>query len=388
MKVAMYWHNGRSLGHTAESAKVAHALVDGLPDVHIAGLTGAYRGLDLLPAEVDVIRLPGFANYDSPAGWGLRSKLGLAPEKHFGLRQELAEVLLRHYRPDVFLVNHLPQGEEAELVPALRGRHARRSVLTLRGVLFDREKTNRKYFLEPMASWIAEHFDAVTVHMPSEVFQLEQHYDVPAYLLDRVRYLGYLTDPHPTDRQTVRERLGWHAQDRWAVASMGGGQGALELWRRIVTALVANRRSLDRALLVTGPYLEPEAAAELRRLAEAHPWISVVEFSPGMPDLMRACDVFIGAAGSNMIAEALSAGSNTVLIPRQVREVEQQVHARLVRDRGFARMCDRAEVLAGDLDEVLGEALRAPLQPEAAGLLGGARRYPKLVRALHEGSAW
>ncbi|MFB7600398.1 hypothetical protein [Streptomyces sp. NPDC056160] len=64
--VALYWHNGRSLGHTSRTAKVARYLLRSKDPHSIAGITGAYRGLDLLPPEVDIVKIPSFANFDDP----------------------------------------------------------------------------------------------------------------------------------------------------------------------------------------------------------------------------------------------------------------------------------------------------------------------------------
>lgn len=47
-KVVMYWHNGRSLGHTAEVAKISKKIEEVYKDWPMVGLTGAYKGLDLL----------------------------------------------------------------------------------------------------------------------------------------------------------------------------------------------------------------------------------------------------------------------------------------------------------------------------------------------------
>lgn len=43
------------LGHTSRTAKVARYLLRSPQPYSVAGITGAYRGLDLLPAEVDII---------------------------------------------------------------------------------------------------------------------------------------------------------------------------------------------------------------------------------------------------------------------------------------------------------------------------------------------
>ncbi|MFF4159199.1 glycosyltransferase family protein [Streptomyces sp. NPDC001678] len=382
MRIAMYWHNGRSLGHTAESAKVAHGLVDSGEEMHISGLTGAWRGLDLLPAGMDVVKLPAFTNYDNASGWGTTGRTAMAAGPLFRLRSELSEVFLRHYAPDVFLVNHLPRGAEDELVPALtatRGAGERR-VLTLRGVLFDAEKTDREYFSEDSARWIDRHFDAIHVHTHPEVFRLEDHYGVPHYLRDRIHYTGYLVDEFQLGRDAARASLGVDDAERLVLASMGGGQGAMGLWTALIDALAEQRTGFDRVRLVTGPYLEAADARTLRARAAELPWLEVVAYEPAMMTWMAAADLFIGAAGANMLSEVLAVGCNSIVIPRQVRESEQRIHARLLADRGLVRMCDLPDVLAGAIGPTLAEALREPLAPKAGHLLGGARRYAALLR--------
>ncbi|MYU23641.1 glycosyltransferase [Streptomyces sp. SID8352] len=350
--------------------------------MNLSGLTGAYRGLDLLPSGMDVVKLPAFTNYDNVAGWGARGRSAMEAGPLFQMRAEMAEVFLRHYAPDVFIVNHLPKGAEDELAPALtrtRGSGGRR-ILTLRGVLFDREKTDREYFCEDSARWIDQHFDAIHVHTHPEVFQLEEHYGVPAYLKDRIHYTGYLVDEFRLGKDAARSHLGVPDGERLVLASMGGGQGAMPLWSALIDALDKQRPLFDRVRLVTGPYLEAADAEALRERAASLPWLEIVAYEPAMMTWMAAADLFIGAAGANMLSEVLAVGCNSVVIPRQVRESEQRIHARLLADRGLVRMCDLPAVLAGEAGTVLAEALREPLAPKAGHLLGGARRYPQLLR--------
>lgn len=379
MRVALYWHNGRSLGHTAECAKIAHGLVAGVPDLGLAGITGAYHGLDLLPAALDVVKLPSFANYDRAAGWDLAGRQGFAGPELFSARAELIDVFLRHFAPDVLLVNHLPSGAEDELVPALSRAPTGRRVLTLRGILLDRDKTRRDYFAPDAAAWIARTFDAVHVHTDPAVFRLEDRYDVPAVLRDRIRYTGYLAEPPGLTRDEARARVGAGAGERLVVASMGGGQGAGPIWEAVVAALDAHRDRLDRAVVVTGPYLEPDDAAALAGAAAARPWLDLRAYVADLPAWVVAADLFLGAAGSNMLGEILAAGANAVVVPRQVREPEQRWHAALLADRGLVRVCDLPAVLGGGLGPVLAAALDDPRHPAGAVELGGARRYPALL---------
>lgn len=382
MKIAMYWHNGRSLGHTAESAKIAHALVDDWDEASIVGVTGAYRGTDLLPQAMDILRLPTFTNYDRTTGWGTTNKLGVSNARLFEIRARLAETFLLEYDPDLLLVNHIPAGAEQELEGALKARSPEGNVLTLRGFLFDRVKTGREYFDPVPAAWIAEKFGTITVHMPSDIFRLEDHYDVPDVLLDRIHYTGYLADPDDRPVAPLREKLGWDADETVMVCAMGGGQGGIDIWRRILDAIAVNSSSLDRIVIVNGPYLEHESFQELIAAAPDSVRTEVLAYAPNMGDLLRAADIVISAAGGNAIAEVLAAGANAVLVPRQVRESEQLLHSSLVAKRGWARMATLPEVEDGALESLCADAIHEPLRPDCGEFLGGARRYAGILAGI------
>jgi predicted glycosyltransferase len=179
-----------------------------VPHLSLAGVTGAYRGLDLLPAAMDVFKLPSYADYDLASGWHATARQGVTVERLFAMRTELIDVFLRHYTPHILLVNHLPYGAARELVSALTRAPIGRRVLTLRGVLFDRDKTNGEYFSPASTRWIDQHFDAIYVHTDPRVFRLEEYYTVPPVLRERIRYLGYLAEESGVDRTTARRELG------------------------------------------------------------------------------------------------------------------------------------------------------------------------------------
>lgn len=379
MRVALYWHNGRSLGHTAESAKIAHAIAAADPTVGLAGITGAYNGLDLLPPELDVCKLPAFSKYDHTSGWGLHGRQGLSGERLFRARGELIDVYLRHLQPDVLLVNHYPAGVEGELRTALRRPPSGRRILTLRGVLYDRQETAERYFSSAAAEWIATTFDAIHVHTDPEIVRLDDLYEVPDALRARIRYTGYLAARPGHSRDRERSILGIPADQRLLVASMGGGQGAMPIWDALLNALEESPRSFDRAVLVPGPYLEPADAQAVRQRAAQLPSIEVRAYEPRLAAWMHAADVFVGAAGSSMLGEIVAAGANAVVVPRQVRDTEQQTHAGLLRARGLIRVCSMSELSDGRIGQMLEEALAEPIAQRSPVLVDGASRYPALL---------
>lgn len=382
MKISLYWHNGRSLGHTAEVSKICHGIKRDIPNSTMVGLTGAYKGLDLLPTEVDIVKLPAFVNYDNPSGWNMTGRQGLDAQSLFKLRTEMAEVFIRHYQPDIFLINHLPYGAEQELKPALTGTRSGLRILTLRGVLFDREKTNREYFSGEPYKWIEEQFDAILVHIDPNVFNLEEHYNIPQALKNRIHYTGYLANKIEKTKLEARNELNIDKNERLVVASMGGGQGALQIWNSMIDALSKQKHMFDRAVIVTGPYLEADSEIELKKIALYHPWLEIKKYVPNMTTWMKASDLFIGAAGSNMLGEILSTGCNSITIPRQVREVEQLIHSSILADKGIVRVCSMEQLFDNRLGKIIDEALREPIINYNNVRLNGANRYADYLEKL------
>ncbi|WP_433195850.1 glycosyltransferase family protein [Nocardia sp. CA-107356] len=374
-KVALYWHNGRSLGHTSRTAKVARYLLRS-PDLYsVAAVTGAYRGLDLLPAEVDIVKIPSFANFDDPTGWNLRPRLAVDHDTLNRIRTDLITTFLRHYQPEVLMSDHIPRGTDDELVPALEAGYARHAVLSLRGVLFDRAKTMRKYFgAHGRGPWLLDHYCQFNVHTDPEIFDLAAYYDIPQEAAQRLHYTGYLAEPVTYTREQARALLDIDPDQRLLVAAMGGGQGAGAIWRALSSALDASRELFDRALLVTGPYLEPADQKALCQHWDSDPAIEIRTYEPDLLPWMRSCDLFIGAAGANMLGEVLATDANAVAIPRQVREIEQQAHSQRLHDLGLLRKVELPQALGGALDTLIPRALNDPLIPNGTRYLwdGGA----------------
>ncbi|MER6523258.1 glycosyltransferase [Streptomyces sp. NPDC001553] len=380
-KIALYWHNGRSLGHTSSSAKVADYLLRSARAHSIAGITGAYRGHELLPGDVDLIKIPAFTNRDDADGWNLRPRLAITEDTLHKVRTDLITTFLDAYRPDVLLSSHIPRGADDELVTALEQRSAIHSVLTLRGILFDRVKTWRKYFSPGRGPWICDHYCQFNIHTHPEVFRLEDYYDIPAAFTERMHYTGYLAEPHPLTRDQARARLGVAPGERLVVAAMGGGQGAGDLWQALSTALAGHRHHFDRALLVPGPYLEPTDLDALRRFWAGQdkngPDVTIASYQEELPTWMRAADLVLGAAGSNMLGEILATGANALVIPRQLREIEQQVHSDRLQQRGLLRQVPLTAALSGALTGALHEAFTDPLRPDASHLLWPGGSYDR-----------
>ena len=81
-RIALYWHNGRSLGHTVRSATLGQALITHIPTSIVVGITGASKGFELLPPAMDLVKIPSYLTYDSSEGVCTTPVLPVAKE-HF-----------------------------------------------------------------------------------------------------------------------------------------------------------------------------------------------------------------------------------------------------------------------------------------------------------------
>ncbi len=328
----------------------------------------------MFPKSIDIVKLPSFFNYDTPTKTVVEPVLDITERELFQIREDLITTFMQGFRPHGLVVNHLPQGLEGELITAIKMSSSTKKVLTLRGILFSPEKTNAEYFNSSMVSWIDEHFEAILVYTDPSLFRLEDHYDIPSNLAAKMVYTGYIATPVNFDKLQARQALNLSEQATIVLASLGGGQGTLDIWVRILEAIDNLKDRCDLAYLVTGPYLEDTAYHDLQlRVKHLHN-VKLTRYTSELITWMKASDVFIGAGGANMLGEVLATQANAIIIPRQLREAEQEMHTSRLAELNIVRMMSRAQVQLGQLSPLLKEALAFPLNTRHQLMMGGAEK--------------
>lgn len=382
-RIALYWHNGRSLGHTMRSATLGGALLDVLPGSAVAGITGASRGLELLPQGMDVIKLPSYLAYDDERGAIARPILSIDAGRLYNIREAMLTTFVREFDPNALLVDYYPQGKGGEVTRAIMGSSTTRKILGLRGILGTPEETNSQVFNEETTAFIERYYSAIHVYIDEQVFRLEEYYDVTRALQNLITYTGYVTRPVVTSRSEARDRLGINQHARIIVASFGGGQGTGSLWSAILRGLEGIAKQFDAAYLAAGPYLETEAFERLRRLAAKYPNWTWTRLLDPLPAWMAASDLFIGSGGYNSLAEILSTNANALVIPRQLKEREQVMHAERLARLCKIRVANLDDILHNDAANLLETCLREPYPGGAVKIAtDGAQRNAALIKKL------
>ena len=384
-RIALYWHNGRSLGHTARSATLGQGLLEHMPGSAVIGITGASRGFELLPPGMDVVKIPSYLAFDHAQGAISAPILPVTRDDLARMRENLVATFVRDFRPHMLIVDYHPKGNDGELLPAVTQSPETQKVLGLRGILGTPQETNSRFFSPRMVDFIRANYAAIHVYVDERVFRLEEYYNVPASLIDMLRYTGYVTRPTVATKAEARAKLNLEARARIVVASFGGGQGTEALWQAILPVLERISHTFDLVYFAAGPYLEVAAYTRLQSAIAYHPNWHLTRLLDPLPLWMKASDLFIGSGGYNSLSEVLATGANSLIIPRQLNEREQLLHATSLANLQALRLLDLETALQGNIAPLLDMCLREPypiaghLPIKTDGAITNARLIEKLL---------
>lgn len=383
-RFALYWHNGRSLGHTVRSMSLGEGLLKYVSDSTVMGITGASRYYELLPAGMDVLKIPSFIGYDEEGAVRNKSILTIPRREFQQIRENLVATFLRDFHPHAFIVDFDPQGKRGELVPAFAQTPEVKKVLGLRGILKSIEETNAEFFNPRMLSYIQEHYSAIHVYTDPRVFNLEEYYGTPPAINKLIKYTGYVVRPTVATQAEARAALQLPTDARIVVVSFGGGQGTELLWESAFASLAKIQRHFDYVYFAAGPYLEAASYERLRQSTANKPnWHWTKLLNP-FPTWLKACDLFIGAGGYNTLAEVITTSVNALIVPRQLNEQEQLMHATRLADLKFLRLIGLETMLKEDISPLLQTALVEPYPDVIGGklMVDGMRENARLIEAI------
>lgn len=384
-RILHYCHDTYGLGHLRRSLAIAHHLHSVRPSVAQLIVTGSPLATDLpLPPGTDTLKLPCVVKTGDER-YASRS-LPVAFETVRALRGALLHEAVRHFRPDLVVVDHAPGGMKGEAVRALdavrRLLPDTRIVLGLRDVVDSPARTRAAWAAGGIYDLLERAYDDVLVYGQREVFDPVAAYGLSRAVASKLRFVGYLerrAEPVPSE---LADLVAAGAPPFVLATAGGGGDGAAVLDTFLRAAASWPGGAPFRPVVVTGPFMSDSDRAALRATAAGVPGARIVDFVPGLSGLVAGAAAVVSMAGYNTTCEILSFRRPAVLVPRTSPRQEQLIRAAALARRGEVTMIMPDELTAGGLRDAIDRALSGP-RPAGRIDLGGLDRVAAaLVEAL------
>ncbi len=360
-RVLLYSHDTFGLGHLRRNLAIAQRLLESRAGLQVVLMTGSPVAERFpMPRGLTVVGLPAVVKVGAERyrPRDERFDIDLVRRARSAVMVDAATRL----RPDVFLVDHAPQGMKGELLPVFdalrRSSPATRIVLGLRDVLDDPMRVRATWADQDVYRTLASAFDRIVVYGSEDLFDVVEAYGLSEAVSSQVTYAGYICRPAKGQVPSATSAT----SAGYVLGTAGGGGDGIE----VLSATLAASASLGvPSRVVTGPLMSATDRAALERQARRVGGATLVEFVDDLSDSIARAGAVVTMGGYNTLCELVSSGVPTVVVPRTHPRREQAIRAELFERRGAVSV-----VPAG---AALESRLRAGV---AAALAAGARRGP------------
>ncbi len=336
-RVLIYSHDTFGLGHLRRCRAIAHSLVEHHKEMSVLILSGSpIIGSFDFRARVDFVRVPGVIKLHN----GEYTSLNL----HIDISETLAmrSSIIRHtadtFAPDLFLVDKEPLGLRGEVVETLHLLKARGIplVLGLRDVMDEPHLLAPEWERKHALPALADLYDEIWVYGLPQICDPLDGIDLPDFVRRKMVFTGYLrrAAPHHPAFLPTRPRL---PQPYLLVTPGGGGDGeGLIDW--VLRAYEHDRALPFPALMVLGPFMQPERQAEFMERGRRMPDVEMTTFDVRMETLIQGAVGVIAMGGYNTFCEILSFDKPALIVPRTAPRLEQYIRASRAQSLGLVKV--------------------------------------------------
>jgi predicted glycosyltransferase len=369
------------LGHLRRCSTIAHSLVRGYPDVSVLILSGSpIIGSFDFRSRIDFVRIPGVIKLRNGEYTSLN--LGIDFEQTIHMRAEIIKHTADIFAPDMVIVDKEPLGLRGEIEDTLRmlKRRGTRLILGLRDIMDDPSMLAPEWRRKNVMPALRDLYDEIWVYGLPQVCDPLQGLQVPRQVRRRMIYTGYLPRRAPTEPST--RPLPEIVSEPYVLVTTGGGGDGEGLIDWVLRAYEADDRMLYPALIVLGPFMQPETQAEFIDRANRLNRVQAITFDAKLEELEDNAVGVVAMGGYNTFCEILSFNKRALIIPRTRPRMEQYIRASRAQELGLVKMLEDD----GKRDSgIMGKALRElpyqnrPRDVIVPGLLEGLDNVNRLV---------
>ncbi len=327
-KIVVYSHDTFGLGNIRRMLAISKAMVDADAQTSLLIISGspmlhAFR----IEPRLDYVKLPCLSR-DVHGHYGARS-LPLDYEQLLRIRANIIQSTLRHFEPDIFLVDKKPLGVGQELELAFADMRKRgagvKSVLLLRDILDTPEVTRQVWHKHDYQGAIANYYDKLLVVGTRTIFDVPLEYGFSPAVAAKTEFCGYIgRETGRRSRDVMRQSFGISDEPMVLVTAGGGEDGY-----RLLSAYLSGLETLDsrptfRSVILCGPEMPAAHRTLIHERAARRSDVLVEEFTDDIMSYMAAADLVVSMGGYNTVCEILTLRKRAIIVPR-VQPVQEQL---------------------------------------------------------------
>jgi len=379
-RILIYSHDTFGLGHLRRCRAIAHALVDRFKHLSVLILSGSpIIGSFDFRLRVDFVRVPGVIKLRNGEYTSLNLHLDIA--ETLNMRASIIRHTAEVFRPDVFIVDKEPLGLRGEALDTLKMLKASgtRLVLGLRDVMDEPKLLEPEWRRKNVVPALRELYDQIWVYGLPQICDPLEGISLPAKVRQKMIYTGYLHRELP---QRAPHQLPAITERPYLLVTTGGGGDGEQLVEWVLRAYEHDPLLPYPALLVLGPFMQPELQAQFMARAEKLKRVEAITFHNNMETLVARAAGVVAMGGYNTFCEVLSLDKRALIVPRTAPRLEQHIRASRAARLGLISMLSEDATLdpmrmAAALRNLPRQSL--PSEVIVPGLLEGLSNVGRLV---------
>jgi predicted glycosyltransferase len=298
---------------------------------------------------------------------------------------EMLASIIQHtadiFDPDLFIVDKEPLGLRGEVGPTLALLRQRGTpiVLGLRDVMDEPSQLGPEWSRKKAAPALKKYYDDIWVYGLPQICDPLKGIELPASVRKRMTYTGYLKRSVPAPSPQLTD----FGSEPFLLVTPGGGGDGEGLVDWVLAAYEHDPHLPYRALLVFGPFMQPELQSDFLARAARLPHVSAITFDARLETLMARATGVVAMGGYNTFCEILSFDKRALIVPRTTPRLEQYIRTARAQELGLMQMLidDGARdprMMATALRQLPQQSL--PSQVVVPGLLDGLDSVNRLAR--------
>jgi len=380
-RILIYSHDTFGLGHLRRCRAIAHALVERYKQLSVLILSGSpIIGSFDFRTRVDFVRVPGVIKLRNGEYTSLNLHLDI--EQTLSMRASIIQHTAEMFDPDIFIVDKEPVGLRGEVLQTLKAlkRRGTRLVLGLRDVMDEPRVLEPEWQRKKALPALRELYDEIWIYGLPQICDPLEGISLPQRVRQKMVYTGYLHREVPTHGAPAR--LPEITQRPYLLVTTGGGGDGESLVDWVLRAYEHDPLLPYPALLVLGPFMQPERQAEFMDRASRLKRVDAITFHGQLEMLVSRAAAVVAMGGYNTFCEVLSLDKRALIVPRTAPRLEQFIRASRAAELGLIGMLTDD----GRYDPaVMAAALRSlprqnrPSEVVVPGLLEGLQNVSRLV---------